>query len=305
MQICTQCGSEFPPAVVANGIRLNFLGRKRCLTCLPHRPLRKPRKRVQRAIRTKLCESCSRPFGLRQVIDGKLRYLYRRRFCLDCSPFGSHNTSKFPPRIGVPEELREHRRRRRNAKTYRYQKKRRRRVKAELIELRGGRCEECEYSVSLAALEFHHRDPATKEFGIGNFNGSWERLLAEVEKCDLLCANCHRLRHAAVQIEPDRYIERRRHLKLRAIAYMAGACFGCSRVGPPSLFEFHHWDAREKEFGIGEDGKVRAWEKIVAELAKCVMLCTNCHREVHAGVREIDEGLAGLAEEPASYWVAA
>ena len=305
MQICRECGSEFPGAIVVDGVRLNFRGRKRCLTCLPHRPQRKPRKRVQRAVRTRNCDACGTPFSLRQVVDGKPRFLYRRRFCFACSPFGSHNTSKFPPRIGVPEALREHRRRRRNAKTYRYQKKRRRRIKAELIEARGGRCETCGYDAAIAALEFHHRDPTTKEFGIGDFNGSRRRLLAEVDKCDLLCANCHRLRHASVLVVPDRYVQRRRELKLRAIACMGGACFGCSKVGPPSLYEFHHWNANEKEFGIGEDGKVRVWAKIVAELAKCVMLCANCHREVHAGVREIDQRPLGLAESPARYELAA
>jgi hypothetical protein len=85
------------------------------------------------------------------------------------------------------------------------------------------------------------------------------------------------------------------------MVHMGGSCFTCGRGGPPPLFEFHHRDPREKEFGVSEDGIVRRWEKIVAELAKCVMLCANCHREVHAGVREIDEGLLGLAEPAATY----
>lgn len=67
------------------------------------------------------------------------------------------------------------------------------------------------------------------------------------------------------------------------------------------MFEFHHWNANEKDFGISESGIPRRWEKVVAELAKCVMLCANCHREVHAGVRELNEGLPGLAESAASY----
>ncbi len=301
MQVCLECRREFPSAIVIDGVRLNFLGRKRCLGCLAHRPQRKPRKPVQRPIRTRTCEACALSFALRQVIAGKLRHLYRRRFCFTCSPFGSHNTSKHPPGIPMPEELREHRRRRRNAKTYRYQKKRRRRIKAELMQARGGRCEACGYGASAAALEFHHRDPATKEFGVGSFNGSRARLLAEVEKCDLLCANCHRLRHAAPMIELDGYMKRRRDLKMRAMLYMGGECFACRRVGVPSLFEFHHVVAGEKAFGIGEDGRVRPWEQVAAELAKCVMLCANCHREVHAGVRELDEGLLGLAEAAGAY----
>ena len=82
---------------------------------------------------------------------------------------------------------------------------------------------------------------------------------------------------------------------------MGGACFGCDRRGSFRLFEFHHWHASEKDFGISDDGIVRRWPSILAELAKCVMLCANCHREVHAGVRTLDEGLLGLAEAPLAY----
>src|SRR3990167_1076458 len=42
-------------------------------------------------------------------------------------------------------------------------------------------------------LDFHHRDPATKEFTIRNgVNRGITRMLAEIAKCDVLCANCHR-----------------------------------------------------------------------------------------------------------------
>lgn len=84
---------------------------------------------------------------------------------------------------------------------------------------------------------------------------------------------------------------------------MGGTCAGCGRDGVPAIFEFHHRDATQKEFGIGQDGIPRRWEKVVAELAKCVMLCANCHREVHAGVRDLDhdEGLLGLAEDAMPY----
>jgi hypothetical protein len=82
---------------------------------------------------------------------------------------------------------------------------------------------------------------------------------------------------------------------------MGGRCFGCDRTGPAPIYEFHHLDPAEKDFGVASDGVPRRWEVILAELRKCVMLCANCHREVHAGVREVDEGLLGLAEESAVY----
>ncbi|TMF58485.1 MAG: hypothetical protein E6I19_01595 [Chloroflexi bacterium] len=60
-------------------------------------------------------------------------------------------------------------------------------------------------------------------------------------------------------------------------------------------------DAKDKGFGIGQDGIPRSWEKVVAELEKCVMLCANCHREVHARVRELRPTLLGLAEDALPY----
>jgi hypothetical protein len=71
--------------------------------------------------------------------------------------------------------------------------RRRRRVKAILVQEAGGACERCGYDRSLAALQFHHRDPATKTFGLSQAGvaRSLERSRAEAQKCTLLCANCH------------------------------------------------------------------------------------------------------------------
>lgn len=82
---------------------------------------------------------------------------------------------------------------------------------------------------------------------------------------------------------------------------MGGECFGCGLEGPSAVYDFHHWDAGEKEFGISQDGIPRRWVDVVAELEKCVMLCANCHREVHAGVRTIRPTLLGLAEDALPY----
>jgi hypothetical protein len=47
-----------------------------------------------------------------------------------------------------------------------------------------------------ACLDFHHKDPTEKAFAISRGGGrSRESFLAEIAKCDLLCANCHRKRH--------------------------------------------------------------------------------------------------------------
>lgn len=53
----------------------------------------------------------------------------------------------------------------------------------------------CGYSKCIEALEFHHLDPTEKEFEISD-RRSWEALTAELDKCILLCANCHREYHS-------------------------------------------------------------------------------------------------------------
>ena len=77
----------------------------------------------------------------------------------------------------------------------------RRRLKRRLLEEFGGCCMCCGYDRCPEALHFHHRDPATKEFaitGTGNTR-AWAKLVAEAEKCDLLCANCHAEAHSALR----------------------------------------------------------------------------------------------------------
>jgi DNA-binding transcriptional ArsR family regulator len=71
--------------------------------------------------------------------------------------------------------------------------KRRRTVKLKLVEEAGGRCAICGYDRWIGALQFHHLDPKTKEFHIGQrgYSRSLARSRAETKKCALLCANCH------------------------------------------------------------------------------------------------------------------
>jgi transposase len=70
--------------------------------------------------------------------------------------------------------------------------RRRRRVKQILVEEAGGCCRLCGYDRHVAALEFHHLDPYTKEFGLAQRGAHRiDKLRAEVRKCVLLCSNCH------------------------------------------------------------------------------------------------------------------
>lgn len=73
----------------------------------------------------------------------------------------------------------------------------RRRNKLALVKRHGGKCIGCGYNRCVAALDFHHSDPTQKEMPIGKAMAwSLKRLIEETDKCELLCANCHRERHA-------------------------------------------------------------------------------------------------------------
>jgi|LauGreDrversion4_2_1035121.scaffolds.fasta_scaffold405009_2 hypothetical protein len=70
--------------------------------------------------------------------------------------------------------------------------------KKQLIEIAGGECCDCGYKKNISALEFHHLNPEEKSFNIDLRKCScakWDRLVEEVKKCVLICANCHRERH--------------------------------------------------------------------------------------------------------------
>lgn len=72
--------------------------------------------------------------------------------------------------------------------------------KKKLVSLKGGQCRLCGYKKSYSALTFHHRDEKIKLFNVSGKNLSaldWKILLAEIKKCDLLCANCHAETHDA------------------------------------------------------------------------------------------------------------
>jgi len=76
--------------------------------------------------------------------------------------------------------------------------------------------------------------------------------------------------------------QRRRSLREKAVAYLGGKCNICGYAKCVSTFDFHHVNALEKDFTISSG--MSSWEKIEKELRKCVLLCSNCHREVHDGL---------------------
>jgi hypothetical protein len=65
--------------------------------------------------------------------------------------------------------------------------------KIRAIEYMGGSCQLCGYARCGQALEFHHVDPERKTANFTNLKQwAWDRLRVELDKCVMLCANCHR-----------------------------------------------------------------------------------------------------------------
>lgn len=90
-------------------------------------------------------------------------------------------------------------------------------------------------------------------------------------------------------IEQEAVSKRRTILKLMAIEYKGGKCELCGYNKCVGALEFHHLDPEEKDFGISSDGNTRAWKKLRPELDKCILVCSNCHREIHAGLINISD----------------
>ncbi len=86
--------------------------------------------------------------------------------------------------------------------------------------------------------------------------------------------------------------KRRRKIKTLAIAYKGGKCQVCSYRKYQGALDLHHRNRDDKEFSIGQHGYTRSWEKVKAELDKCVLVCANCHREIEAGITQLPKAIS-------------
>lgn len=139
-----------------------------------------------------VCVKCNSHFKMHVVIDGKKKNLSTRQHCLNCVPFGKKvilplvncircgNITKFRRKLcqSCTQTIR------------RYL------TKKAGIKLLGNKCTRCGFDKDISALEFHHKDK-NKEYQISKiYNKSWKVVKKEIEKCELLCSNCHRIEHA-------------------------------------------------------------------------------------------------------------
>lgn len=81
----------------------------------------------------------------------------------------------------------------------------------------------------------------------------------------------------------------RRLIKRWALEYKGNKCQCCGYDKCVDALEFHHLDETQKDFGISDRNVPTDWESIKNELDKCILVCSNCHREIHAGYREVSD----------------
>ena len=72
-------------------------------------------------------------------------------------------------------------------------------------------------------------------------------------------------------------------LKLKAVEYKGGECCKCGYNNCIQALDFHHVNEVDKSFNISRaTTKKMPWKKIKIELDKCILVCANCHREIHS-----------------------
>src|SRR3989344_840031 len=81
--------------------------------------------------------------------------------------------------------------------------------------------------------------------------------------------------------------KRRRRLKELAIQSKGGKCMVCGYSKYNGALDFHHVNPTEQDFALSVRGLTRSWERVKKEIEKCVLVCSNCHPEIHAGLVKI------------------
>jgi hypothetical protein len=154
------------------------------------------------------------------------------------------------------------------------------RIKA--IELLGGKCENCGETKKHLLL-FHHKQSEEKENELNElWLSSWSIIEKETQKCSLLCHNCHRELHHI-----DNNSNKKACKKIFFEFKNIDKCNNCSYSKCNDALDFHHLNVYEKEFEFRNLHNkkylsINDIEKyILEELNKCIVLCSNCHIDLH------------------------
>jgi hypothetical protein len=84
--------------------------------------------------------------------------------------------------------------------------------------------------------------------------------------------------------------ESRRKKKAALIEYKGNKCFVCGYNKCIQALQFHHLEPNKKEFTISNSGTMK-FEVLKDEADKCILVCSNCHVEIHFGLIDIHKYL--------------
>ena len=159
--------------------------------------------------------------------------------------------------------------------------KRRRQERYEEIRLlkKGVPCKDCGKTFPPYVMDYHHRDPKAKFLQIPTIVKRmypWEKVLEEISKCDLLCSCCHRLKTYFGR-NTYKSLRFRYHSTILDELKSATPCSDCGHLYKPCQMDFDHLKGSQKISDIARlVGAEQA--KLLNEIAKCQLVCSNCHR---------------------------
>jgi protein-arginine kinase activator protein McsA len=94
----------------------------------------------------------------------------------------------------------------------------------------------------------------------------------------------------------------RKSTKKLMVDSMGGKCVICGYCSCIEAMDFHHIDPSTKNFSISQViANPKKWNVVVEELRRCVLLCSNCHREVEAGVTKLPNNYIKFDESYINY----
>jgi transposase len=219
-----------------------------------------------------------------------------------------------------------------------YTLSRRLNFKKKCVDYKGGFCVSCGYDKDITALEFHHKNPQEKEINPSKMlNKSWDFIKNELDKCILLCSNCHREEHSIINkrkkqekefqvnfvlnfssniltgkntgkkscrrcdvilteentasgshcyfcksCDSKDVIDKGVKGKERTVEYMGDKCSICDYNKCITALEFHHLDPSKKSPTYNKRFRYWGFERQKKELENCIIVCGNCHREIHS-----------------------
>jgi hypothetical protein len=243
-----------------------------------------------------ICRKCKKEFKSYMKIDGKYRRLHKRKFCIECSPFGSRNTKPDDPsRKSVFGQVNykkkpysqwsEKGKEIRKKHTYNYIHKKR--LKA--LEMKNNKCSICSNN-DIDCLTFHHKNREEKLFNLSILEFrkySWPKIEKEVEKCILVCFNCHMKIESDIENlkEKSKQHIRGYNRKLNAIKKLGGKCSNCGYNECLRCLSFHHKNPVFKSFPLD----IRSFcgyslKRLQEEIEKCELLCLNCHAKLERSI---------------------